>query len=52
MSIKKWPIKETCIEVLNAIDNGMRQILTDLNYFEAQHLHVKQLAARVAIQLN
>ena len=32
-----WSIKETCTEVVKAIDTGMRQILIDFNYIKTHH---------------
>ena len=31
------PVKETCTVVLTAIDNGIKQILQDMNYIHTQH---------------
>ena len=32
-----WPVESTCTEVVEAIESGIKQILTDFSYVEVQH---------------
>lgn len=32
-----WPMEKTCTEVVQAIESGIKKILTDFSYIEAQH---------------